>query len=61
MNVKELINKRAEFKNEIRFIESELLQYLIGYQGTVEEAIAEGLVKPTFPVPPGYMRHLRDR
>jgi len=60
MDVKELLAAREHHRDEIRFIETELLRYLRMYQGSVEEAIAEGLVKPAFPTPPGYMRHLRE-
>jgi|AntAceMinimDraft_18_1070375.scaffolds.fasta_scaffold101520_1 hypothetical protein len=57
----ELVEERREFKDKIRQIDQDLLRALREFDGTLQEALDSGLVKPAFPLPNGYHRMRRER
>ena len=56
--MKELIIRHRELKHEIRALESQMAGTLERFEGTVKDALRQGIVKLNFPAPPGYMRHI---
>jgi len=57
----EVVQERRELKQRINQIDYELLAALKSFEGTLQEALDGGLVKPAFPMPSGYRRSREDR
>lgn len=59
-DVQQLLNGRREAQSMLRDAERQLTNILINFDGTLLDALKAGLVKPNFPTPPGFKRHLLD-
>jgi len=57
----EVVKERRELKDRIRQIDYDLLAALQSFEGTLQEALDGGLVRPAFPLPNGYHRMRRER
>ena len=57
----EVVEERGELKNRIRQIDYDLLAALQSFEGTLQEALDGGLVKPAFSMPAGYNRSREKR
>ena len=58
---KEVLDEHRELKMKLAELEGEMTNCIQKFQGTLEEAIAYGLVRPAIPVAPGYTRYLREK
>ena len=56
--VRELLNRRNDLKNELRGLEHELIKCVETYQGSIIDAVADGLVRFNFAINPGYRKFL---
>ena len=52
--------RRDAMRNKAR-AEDELVHMLESFDGTLLQAIGMGLVRPTFPCPPGFYKYCRDK
>lgn len=58
---KVILDEHRELKMKMADLESELTACISQFGGTLEEAIGRGLVRPTIPLPSGYVRFLREK
>ena len=58
---KEVLDEHRELKMKLAELEGEMTNCIQQFQGTLEKAIACGLVRPAIPVAPGYTRYLREK
>ena len=56
--IEELIEKQDELKQELKFVQQKLIDEVEQFDGTLRDALAQGLVRLNFPVPAGYYRSL---
>ena len=56
--IEELIKKQDELKCILRNVQHELINEVEQFDGTLREALSQGLVRLNFPVPVGYYRSL---
>ena len=57
----ELTIKISEAKQVIRDCTFELADIIMRYDGTLQQALKDGLVRLNFPAPPGFYRHLHSK
>ena len=55
-----IIERIREIKFEKRDLEHKLVDIVMSYKGSVQEALEDGLVRLNFPAPPGYYKFLRS-
>lgn len=58
---KEVLDEHRELKMKLAELEGEMINCIQQFQGTLEEAIAYGLVRPAIPVAPRYIKYLREK
>jgi len=58
--VTELLDRREVLQHELAEINHNLADMVVRYEGSVMEALVNGLVKLNFPCPPGLRRMIRD-
>ena len=64
MNISEYFNtidRLHDIKVEKQYIEETLLDFIKDFEGNLYEAITIGLVKPNFPVAPGFSKMINTR
>jgi hypothetical protein len=59
--IKDLLLHKKDLQREIRKIDDALFEELENFHGSLMEALERGLVKPAFPIPRGFARHLREK
>ena len=60
-DIKELIDRQFDLKHELRAIQGELGNMVMHYEGSLQDALKEGLVRLNFPAPPGFYSNLRNK
>ena len=59
--IKRLIGKRLELQQELREVDYRLASEVLDYEGSLQEALLDGLVKLNFAKPRQFERILRER
>ena len=58
--MQELLYKHSKLKDDLRHVEGQMADIVMTYQGSVIDAIRDGLVRFNFPVPQGLRRAIKE-
>lgn len=58
-DIRDLIDKKDEIKDELRRVEYQLAEQLYNFKGTVKEALQARLIRANFSTPPGFYKHFK--
>jgi hypothetical protein len=59
--INELILKRDDLKSELRHIDHELADAVLRYEGTLQDALKDRLVRLNFSAPVGFYKYLHKK
>lgn len=57
--IKELIDRQQDLKFELKDIQSKLCTEVERYEGSLREALRDGIVRLNFPAPSGFYKYLK--
>lgn len=59
--ITELLIHRNDVKAELREVDQKLASIVMSYEGSLQEALRDGLVRLNFPASSGFYQYLRKR
>jgi len=59
--IRELLDKERELRSELNHVRHDLTMEVMNYDGSLQDALADGLVRLNFPAPSGFYRSIRRK